>query len=104
MTDTLTTTTLLRLSDQMIAQGADPLLLRALIEEASDLGAARALERIGLSDVSAGKDIRDVRALLDGWRAAKSSLLRMMLGWFLKMLIAGCFLALVLELKLISWR
>jgi hypothetical protein len=104
MTDTLTTTTLLRLSEQLISQGADPLLLRALIEEASDLGAARALERIGLSDASAGKDMRDVRALLDGWRAAKSSLFRMTLGWILKMLIAGFLLALLFELKLISWR
>lgn len=98
----LTTSTLVRLSDQLIAQGADPMLLRALIEEASDLGACRALERIGLGDASAGSDMRDVRALLEAWRAAKSSLARTLFGWILKMLIAGFLLALAFDLKLLK--
>ncbi len=100
----LTTTTLLRLSEQLIAQGADPMLLRALIEEASDLGAARALERLGLSDASAGTDMRDVRALLEAWRTAKSSAMRTLVGWIAKLLIAGFLLGLAFEMKLISWR
>ncbi len=101
MTD-LTTSTLVRLSEQLIAQGADPMLLRALIEEASDLGACRALERIGLGDASAGSDMRDVRALLDAWRVTKSSLLRSIAGWILKILLAGFLLGLAFELKLLK--
>jgi hypothetical protein len=104
MTADLTTTTVLRLTDQLIAQGADALLLRALIEEASELGAMRALARLGLGDAEAGADMREVRALLDGWRATKSSVWRTVVGWTVKMLIAGFLLALAFDLKLLGNR
>jgi Family of unknown function (DUF6127) len=100
----LTATTLTRLSSLIDAQGADPLLLRALIEEASDLGAMRALERVGLADASANKDIREVRALLDAWRTAKSSATKTLIGWLVKFLLVSLLLGVALQLKLINWR
>jgi hypothetical protein len=39
-----------QLTAQAEARGADLVTLRALIEEASDLGASRALARLGLAD------------------------------------------------------
>jgi Family of unknown function (DUF6127) len=103
-TTDMTAATLARLSQQIDAQGADPLLLRAIIEEASDLGAMRALERVGLADAAANKDMQDVRALLDAWRATKSSVLKIILGWLFKLLLASLLLGVALEMKLINWR
>ena len=51
----------------------DMVTLRAVIEEASEMGAQRALARIGLSDTQAGEDIEELRELLGAWRAAKKS-------------------------------
>ena len=52
---------LIHLAAQAEARGSDLVTLRALIEEASDLGAARALARLGLSDDSAAKDMAELR-------------------------------------------
>src|SRR5690606_31285104 len=46
---------LARLIAQASAEGADLATLRAIVEEASELGAGRVLGRIGLADASAGK-------------------------------------------------
>ena len=46
-----------RLVGQAAAEGGDLVTLRALIEEASELGAARALSRLGLADDKASGDI-----------------------------------------------
>jgi Family of unknown function (DUF6127) len=98
----ITSATLLGLSEQLIHRGADPLILRALIEEASDLGAMRALARLGLSDATAGADMHDVRQLLDAWRTAKSSAWKALVSWCVKLLLAGLLLGLALHLKLIT--
>lgn len=45
--------------------------LHALIERAAEAGAAKALEKVGLHDEHAGKDIGELRGLLDTWREAK---------------------------------
>lgn len=64
--------------------GGDLLMLRAIVEEASLMGAQRALDRIGLADAGAGKDVRDLRALLDGWRDAKRAAGRAAIGWIVR--------------------
>ena len=46
-------TMLIQLTTQAEARGADLVTLRALIEEASELGAARALAALGLADDTA---------------------------------------------------
>jgi hypothetical protein len=76
---------------QAEARGADMATLRALIEEASNLGAERVLTRLGLSDGDAGKDMGELRELLQAWRDAKRTARAAVIGW----LVRGC-LALVL--------
>jgi hypothetical protein len=100
----ITSATLLSLSEQLTHRGADPLMLRALIEEASDLGAMRALARLGLNDASAGSDIHEVRQLIEAWRSAKSSAWKALVGWCVKLILAGVLLAVALHLKLITGR
>ena len=57
---------------QAEGQGAGLVTVRALVEEASELGAGRALEALGLSDGKARRDMDELRELLQAWRDAKS--------------------------------
>ncbi len=98
----LTSATLAHVCEQLLQHGAEPMAVRALIEEASDLGAMRALARIGLHDADAGADIHDVRALLEAWRTAKSSAWKALVSWCVKLTVAGLLLGLALHLKLIT--
>jgi hypothetical protein len=70
---------------QLIAQGAEEgaslPTLRGIAEEAGELGAARALARLGLTDEGAGNDMRELRGLLAAWRDAKRSAWRVVVGW-----------------------
>lgn len=49
--------------------------LGALLEEAAEAGAKRALARIGLQDEGAAKDVHELRNVLEAWRAAKATAL-----------------------------
>ncbi|MDE0933863.1 MAG: DUF6127 family protein [Novosphingopyxis baekryungensis] len=69
-------------------EGIDVTTLRAIIEEASDAGAARALERLGLSDGAAHGDVKELRQLLAAWREAKRGALKAALDWLIKGLCA----------------
>lgn len=60
---------------QAAEEGADLGSLRAIVEESGDLGAGRALARIGLEDARAGQDMRELRELLQAWRDARSGVL-----------------------------
>ena len=73
------------------ADGHDLVTLRALVEEASEMGARRALARLGLSDEDAREDVVELRQLLKAWRDAKKSARNAVIGW----IVRGC-LALVL--------
>jgi hypothetical protein len=55
--------------------------LDLLLEQAAERGARRALERLGLHDDDAGKDIRDLRTLIDGWRDAKRTVSKAIIQW-----------------------
>ena len=55
--------TLAALAVQAAGAGADLPTLRALIEEASHLGAGRALGHLGLADDHAQKDMNELREL-----------------------------------------
>lgn len=78
-------------ADSRAGGGTDLVMIRALVEEASELGAGRALGRLGLSDTSAERDVRELRELLGAWRDAKKAVRSAVIGW----LVRGC-LALVL--------
>ncbi len=77
-----------RLLAQAEGEGADVVTLRALIEEASELGATRALAAIGLHDVGAGTDIIELRQLVQGWRDAKRAALGTIAVWLGRAVVA----------------
>ena len=60
---------LARLLAQAGTEGSEMITLRAIVEEASDLGAVRVLERMGLADEGAHEDLAELRELLRAWRA-----------------------------------
>jgi hypothetical protein len=91
---------LIHLAAQAEARGADLVTLRALIEEASDLGAARALARLGLSDDSAAKDMAELRELLSAWRDAKTTVRKAVLGWLVRGALALLLVGLAVKLGL----
>jgi len=78
---------------QAEGQGADMVTLRGLAEEASEIGADRALAALGLRDEHARRDMDDLRELLRAWRDAKKSAWNAVVTWavriFLAVLVAG---------------
>ncbi len=48
--------------------------LEAMLDRAAKRGAMQALHSIGLHDETAGKDINEMRDLLDSWRDTKKSI------------------------------
>tara|TARA_R110000822_G_scaffold95989_3_gene218933 strand:+ start:391 stop:669 length:279 start_codon:yes stop_codon:yes gene_type:complete len=55
--------------------------LKLLILEAAEKGSDRALARIGLHDENAVHDVKELRNLLEGWRATKSSVGKTVIRW-----------------------
>ena len=79
---------LARLIAQANTQGGDFVTLRAIVEEASELGAARVLDRLGLGDPSAQDDIDELRELLSAWRDAKASAWKAAVDWLVRGVLA----------------
>jgi hypothetical protein len=81
---------------RLIAQAASPdphggvelITLRAIVEEASELGANRVLDRLGLSDARAQDDIDELRELLSAWRDAKASAWKAAVEWLVRGVLA----------------
>lgn len=88
---------LARLLSQAEDQGAALVTLRAVVEEASELGAQRVLARMGLDDADAHSDLSELRQLLQAWRDAKTSAWKAAIGW----VVRG---ALALLLMGMAWR
>lgn len=85
---------------QAAGKGADLVTLRALVEEASEVGAARALARVGLVDAKAGDDVGELRELLAAWREAKKSARAAAIGWLVRLMLAGLVMGLALTVGL----
>jgi hypothetical protein len=81
---------------QANAEGASLVTLRALVEEASEAGAQRALARVGLTGESAARDLGELRELLGAWRDAKTAARRAAVGWLVRLALAGLLLWLAL--------
>jgi Family of unknown function (DUF6127) len=96
----LMTHMLTQLTAQAEARGVDLVTLRALIEEASDLGASRALARLGLADETAPKDMAELRELLVAWRDAKTTARKAVIGWVVKLGLALLLIGLAVKLDL----
>ena len=72
---------LARLMAQAEGRGVDLITLRALVEEASQAGATRALGALGLDDPRARRDMDELRELLSAWRDAKRSARQAVVSW-----------------------
>lgn len=83
---------------QAMSESGDLVTLRAIVEEASELGAARTLERIGLDDETAHQDLSELRELLQAWRDAKASAQAAAIGWIVRALLALLLLGLAVRL------
>lgn len=51
-----------------------PEQLEAMMDRAAKKGARQALRDLGLSDLDAANDIKELRSLLDSWRDTKKSI------------------------------
>ena len=87
---------------QAEAQGAARVTLKALVEEASEVGAARALRTLGLMDDRAGPDIIELRQLIQGWRDAKKSALSAVVAWAVRTAVALLLIGLAFKLGLVE--
>ena len=88
---------LARLIAQAEGEGATLLTLRAIAEEAGETAVQRAMERLGLADRDAHKDLSELRTLLQAWRDAKASARNAVVGWIVRVILAGL-------LVLLAWR
>jgi hypothetical protein len=79
---------LARLIAQAATEGGELVTLRAIVEEASEVGATRVLDRLGLSDAGAQDDIDELRELLRAWRDAKASAWKAAIEWLVRGLLA----------------
>lgn len=93
---------LARLVAQAEARPMDMVMIRALIEEASDLGAGRALERLGLADRRAQGDVRELRELLSAWRDAKKAARGAVIGWAVRIAMALILLGIAVKMGLLG--
>ncbi len=94
---------LAQLMRQESARGADLVTLRAIAEEAGELGATRALARLGLSDERAHGDVAELRELLAAWRDAKRSAWKAVLGWLARALCVLLLAGLAVKLGFGGW-
>jgi hypothetical protein len=90
------------LVSQAEAQGAARVTLRALVEEASEVGAARALRTLGLMDERAGMDIIELRQLIQGWRDARKSAVSAVITRVVRSLVAVLLLGIAYKLGLVE--
>lgn len=89
---------LARLVAQAVTTPPEIVTLRALVEEASELGAARALERLGLDDARAREDMAELRELLGAWRDAKKSAWKAAIEWLVRGMLALLLVGIALRL------
>jgi hypothetical protein len=81
-----------RISKAAEGSGMDRDVLDAIVEQAAERGAKKALESVGLHDEDAGGDIRDLRVLLKQWRETKGTVIQT----FVKLVTAAVLGALAL--------
>ena len=96
------TAVMARLMAQAERQGADLVTLRGMVEEATELGAERALATLGLSDATAGRDMAELRELLQAWRDAKKTAWKEIVVWAIRIMLA--LLVLGMSIRLGLWE
>ena len=91
---------LARLMAQAAGRVVDLITLRALVEDASQAGAARALGALGLDDPRARRDMDELRELLSAWRDAKRSARQAVVSWVARVMLALLLIGLAVRLRL----
>ena len=81
-------------------QGADLVTLRALVEEATEAGAERALGALGLEGPVARRDMDELRELLRAWRDAKASAWQAVVSWAVRFGLAALLVGMAVKLGL----
>ena len=89
---------LAKLMAQASTQGSDLVTLRAIVEESSELGANRVLNRLGLDDDNAPDDLDELRELLGAWRAAKASASKAVIEWVVRGVMAALLIGIAVRL------
>ncbi|MCW1429159.1 DUF6127 family protein [Novosphingobium sp. JCM 18896] len=89
---------LAQLVAQAASEGADFVTLRAVVEEASELGAKRMLAGLGLDDEKASRDLGELRQLLRAWRDAKASAWKAAVEWTVRGFLALLLLSIAYRL------
>lgn len=82
---------------QAAGEGCDLVTLRAIVEEASELGALRMATLVGLDDDTASDDVSELRELLRAWRDAKASARNAAIGWAVRGVLALLLLGLAVR-------
>ena len=85
---------------QAEGQGAGLVTVRALVEEASEVGAGRALAALGLSDGKARRDMDELRELLQAWRDAKKTAWKEIVTWAIRIMLAVLVIGMSIRLGL----
>ena len=80
----------------------DFIFLRAMFEEASKVGACRALASLGLDDERARRDMDELRELLVTWRDVKRSAWRTAARWVVRVILASMMVAMAFRLDLLK--
>ncbi|URD62316.1 DUF6127 family protein [Sphingomonas sp. KRR8] len=91
---------LTQLLSQTDGRVLDMVTMRALVEEASQSGAQRALASLGLDDENARRDMGELRELLSAWRDAKRSAWQGMVTWIVRVCLAGLLVSIAVRLGL----
>jgi len=91
---------LAQLVAQAVEEGAELVTLRALVEEASELGARRMLAGLGLDDDKATTDLTELRQLLRAWRDAKASAWKAAIEWLVRGFLAVLLLSIAYRMGL----
>ncbi len=85
---------------QANGRALDVVTLRALVEEASQAGARRALGALGLDDERARRDMDELRELLGAWRDAKRTAWRAVVTWAVRIALAALLIGIAVKLRL----
>lgn len=85
---------------QAEGRGGDLVNMRAIVEEATQAGARRALGALGLDDEKARRDMDELRELLSAWRDAKKSARQAIVSWVVRVLLALLLIGIAVRLRL----
>lgn len=91
---------LARLVASAEGQPVNFVILQAMVEQASNAGATKALSSLGLEDQTARRDMDELRELLGVWRDVKKSAWQSIARWVARILLASLMVSLAYQANL----